>query len=151
MSLDDHPPTAPAETFDSLHSAVVQMAQEVLDTVDEAALPRRAGVPHRFIPVRLLPPGPGPNMVDSASPNSDRLRAASVAPWWDADDDRISDDSVDELSIDEFTEYTLDSHPDEVSVSTQASTRATRPGFVVMVGASVGFAGHEVLTLYYEV
>eukprot|EP00435_Cladocopium_sp_Y103_P010706 s1292_g2.t1 len=118
----------------------IKMASEVLDPENEANeavadLPVRTAALRRFVPLRLLPPGPGPNMVDSASPNSGSSLRAASAPWWEASD-TVSDGS-NEWSVDEFTEYTMDSHPDEVSVSTQASTRATtgsnsrhQPGFM---------------------
>ncbi|CAL1148182.1 unnamed protein product [Cladocopium goreaui] len=129
-----------APTADGLRQPRVRrMASEVLDPENEANeavadLPVRTAALRRFVP-RLLPPGPGPNMVDSASPNSGSSLRAASAPWWEASD-TVSDGS-NEWSVDEFTEYTMDSHHDEVSVSTQASTRATtgsnsrhQPGFM---------------------
>eukprot|EP00434_Breviolum_minutum_P017483 symbB.v1.2.015431.t1/scaffold1153.1/size135008/2 len=100
------------------------MAQEVLDPVNEvneavADWPRTVAL-RRFIPVRLLPPGPGPHMVDGLAPpvTPGSSRAASAAPCSDSN----------EWSMDEFTEYTLDSQPDEVSVSSTRASTSARTG-----------------------
>eukprot|EP00913_Durusdinium_trenchii_P026559 g24917.t1 len=79
---------------------VLESVSEVLE--DVAELPRS----RRFPPLRLLPPLPGPNMVDAADDVGSSIRTAS-APWWEA----LSDGS-NEWSMDEFTEYTLDSQAD---------------------------------------
>ncbi|CAK9032757.1 unnamed protein product [Durusdinium trenchii] len=92
---------------------VLESVSEVLE--DVAELPRS----RRFPPLRLLPPLPGPNMVDAADDVGSSIRTAS-APWWEA----LSDGS-NEWSMDEFTEYTLDSQADTSVSSTRASTSAT--------------------------
>mmetsp|Transcript_115178 Transcript_115178/g.273794 ORF Transcript_115178/g.273794 Transcript_115178/m.273794 type:complete len:188 (+) Transcript_115178:73-636(+) len=102
------------------------MEQEVLESASEALegvaeLPRGS---RRYPLQRFLPPLPGPDMVESVDEGSS-IRTASV-PWWES----LSDGS-NEWSMDDFTEYTLESQDTSVS-STRASnatssSRLSRP------------------------